>query len=181
MRRSAWCLVGLLAGLAVGCEEPPAPERTFDVRGPGLRYALYDFKRGLLPVVAPAELDAVDAEQVVIRHNDWVMPQRDEAYYTADLRALKDGETEFVARLTPRKDIVVRALARIEAQNRAAGIAFLAGELANTTPGSDRERTSQDARAKFFGTEILPPERDPLGLANQAPRLDEADAGADIQ
>jgi hypothetical protein len=167
--------------LVVGCDELPAPERTFDVREAGLRYALYDFKRGLLPVLAPAELDAVDAEQVVIRHNNWVMPPRDEAYYTADLRALKDGKTEFVARLTPRKDIVVRALARIEAQNRAAGIAFLAGELANTTPGSDRERSSREARAKFFGTKILPPERDPLGLANQVPRLDNADAGAGMQ
>lgn len=172
MNTRAWCLI--LAGAALqlaACapKEPPA-ERSFDAREASARFARFDFKRGLLPVPDPAKLDPLDAEFVIVRNHDWPELPAETGYYVADMRALAAGANyQFTARLLPRKDVIVRALATQEALNRAAGITFLAGELANLTPGSDRERTSQDARVKFYNADVLPPERDPKRLGTPPP------------
>jgi hypothetical protein len=182
MNKRAWCTVLSFVMISSACDEgPPPAERPFDIRESTVRYARYDFKQGLIPIGSIDQLDPIDAQFVVIRDNKWPALSREAGYYIADLRAAQAGSAHtLTARLTPRKDIIVHALARQEGINRAAGIAFLAGELANLTPGSDRERTSQDSRARFYDTNILPPERDPKRLAAQNPTLPPApDMAAD--
>ena len=139
-------LIALACACALaGCEPPPAPlQHHVTIGQQGILYTWRDVEHGFQTASRVEDIPALHRHTVGVWHKGWAKPPLDQIY-VVDLDEATSGSTRPVA-LAPRRVLTEQMFAAHAGADRGLGTAWIAKEIANLHPSSDRQRAARRNR-----------------------------------